>query len=43
MSQLIIRESDDFEATSADSELSDWERDNMDYAKRMTTSSNKVD
>ena len=39
MSQLVIREStDNHETTSADSELSDCERDNMDYARRMAYS-----
>ena len=36
MSQLVIRESSNLEETSSDSELSDWQRDNMDYAKNMT-------
>lgn len=43
MSQLVIRESSNLEETSQDSELSDWQVDNMDYAKRMVQSSNKVD
>ena len=40
MSQMTIRESSDFEKTSSDSQLSDWQRDNMDYAKKMSTSKN---
>ena len=43
MSQLIIRESSNFEETSYDSELSDWQRDNMHYARVMTHSTDKVD
>ena len=38
MSQLVIRESSNLDETSEDSELSDWQRDNMDYAKAMTES-----
>ena len=43
MSQLNIRESSNFEETSADSELSDWQKDNMDYAEKMTASTKLVD
>ena len=43
LSQLIIRESSNLEETSSDQELSDWQRDNMTYAERMTKSDNKVD
>ena len=43
MSQMVIRESSNLDETSSDNELSDWQNDNMDYAKRMVTSSNKVD
>ena len=44
MSQLIIRESTDFDQSSADSELSDWQNDkNMDYARKMTSSVDLVD
>ena len=39
----MIRESSNLEETSSDSELSDWQRDNMDYAKAMTESQNLVD
>lgn len=39
----MIRESENFEETSDDEKLSDWQRDNMDYAKRMAMSSNKTD
>ena len=31
------------EETSSDAELSDWQKDTMDYAKRMVQSPNKVD
>ena len=43
MSQLVIRESSNLDETSEDAELSDWQRDNMDYAKAMTESQNLVD
>ena len=43
MSQMIIRESSNFEETSSDDQLSDWENDNMSYAKQMAFSNNKVD
>lgn len=43
MSQLTIRESSNLDETSSDADLSDWQRDNMDYAKRMALSSNKTD
>ena len=43
MSQLIIRESTDFDETSDDSDLSDWQRDEMHYARGMTNSKDKVD
>ena len=43
MSQLVIRESSNLDETSDDSELSDWQRDNMDYAKALAESRNKVD
>ena len=43
MSQMVIRESSNLEETSSDNELSDWQRDNMAYAKRMAQSSNTVD
>ena len=43
MSQLVLRESSNLEETSDDSELSDWQRDNMDYAKAIAESRNKVD
>ena len=31
------------EETSSDQELSDWQRDNMNYAERMTKSDDKID
>lgn len=43
MSQLVIRESSNLDETSDDSELSDWQQDNMDYAKALAESRNKVD
>ena len=43
MSQMVIRESSNLDETSSDSDLSDWQNDNMDYAKRMVLSSSKVD
>ena len=43
MSQMVIRESSNLDETSTDDELSDWQNDNMDYAKRMVQSSSKVD
>ena len=43
MSQMVIRESSNLDETSSDSELSDWQKDNMDYANRMVRSSSKVD
>ena len=43
MSQMVIRESSNLEETSTDNELSDWQRDNMEYVKKMTESNNKVD
>ena len=39
----MIRESSNLEETSSDSDLSDWQRDEMGYAKRMALSSNKTD
>ena len=44
MSQMIVRGDDsqpDF--TSSDNELSDWQRDNMNYAEKMARSKNRVD
>lgn len=43
LAQLVIRESSNMEETSSDAELSDWQRDSMDYVKLMTQSTNKVD
>jgi len=43
MSQLILRESSNMDETSSDDELSDWQRDDMIYVKRMMQSSNKTD
>ena len=40
---MIIRESSDFDESSADSELSDWQRDDMSFAKQMTQSGEKID
>lgn len=36
MAQLVIRESSNMEETSSDAELSDWQRDNMEYVNVMT-------
>ena len=44
MSQMVIRESGcDDKFSSSDNELSDWEQDTMDFAKRVATSANPVD
>lgn len=43
MSQMVIRESSNLDQTSSDDELSDWQRDDLIYVKRMMRSSNKVD
>ena len=43
LSQLVIRESSNLDETSSDEELSDWQRDNMDYASVMIEGQNKVD
>ena len=40
---MIIRESSNLEETSSDQDLSDWGRDDMKFAERMTKSTNKVD
>ena len=42
-SQLIIRESSDLCNTSSDAQLSDWQREDMRFTKRMTLSQNLVD
>ena len=44
MAQMIIREDDSQSSnTSPDDELSDWQRDNMDYAEQMANSVDPVD
>lgn len=43
MSQLVIRESSNLDETSSNNDLSDWQRDDMIYVKRMMKSSNKTD
>ena len=44
MSQMIIREDDsDENLTSEDNELSDWRKDNMNYAEKMAASKDQVD
>ena len=43
MSQMVIRESSNLDETSSDAELSDWQKDNMQYVKKMAQSSSKVD
>ena len=40
---MVIRESDSCDRESSDSELSDWQKDNMGYAKQMVASSDRVD
>ena len=40
---MILRESDNFDETSSDHELSDWQRDDMIYVKRMIQSPNQTD
>ena len=42
MSQMVIRESDNLEETSSENELSDWQRDDMVYVKRMMRSPNEL-
>ena len=42
MSQMVIRESDNMDETSSDNELSDWQRDDMVYVKRMMNSPDKT-
>jgi len=45
MSQMVVRESSNFEWTSSDAELSDKNRDSKinDHTRRMTNSTNAVD
>ena len=44
MSHLVIRQSSCLEETNTgDDDLSDWQKDNMDYAKLMIKSSDKVE
>ena len=43
MSQMVLRDSDNFDQTSSDNELSDWQRDDMVYVKRMIQSSDSTD
>ena len=44
MSQMIIREDDtQTSGTSSEGELSDWQRDNMNYADKMATSKDPID
>ena len=43
MSQMVIRDSSNLDESSSDDELSDWQRDDMIYVKRMMQSHNKVD
>ena len=40
---MTIQESHFEDETSEDEELSDWQKDNMDYAGKMMASTNKVD
>ena len=43
MSQMLIRESSNFEETSEDEELSDWGMDDHKYIAKLTNSKEKVD
>ena len=43
MSQMLIRESSNFEETSEDEELSDWGMDDQKYAEKLAKSEEKVD
>ena len=43
MSQMVIRESSNFEDTSDDEELSDWGKDDLHYANQLIKSKDKVD
>ena len=42
-SRLVIRESSDLVNTSDDDELSDWNREDMTFTKRMTSSKKSSD
>ena len=43
MSQMVIRESSMSDASLSDEELSDWQADKMDYARRMVYSDRRAD
>ena len=43
MSQLVLRESSNLDETSSDTEHSDWQKDNMDYATMLFQSEDKID
>ena len=43
MSQMLIRESSNFEETSDDEELSDWGKDDLKYANKLALSTDRVD
>ena len=43
MSQMVLRESSNFEETSDDEELSDWGKDDLRYANKLAKSKDKVD
>ena len=43
MCQMNIRESSNFDETTESGELSDWQKDNMDCAKKLTVSTKPVD
>ena len=42
-SQLIIRESSDLVNTTSDAQLSDWQREDMTFTKKMTLSQDPFD
>ena len=42
-SQLVIRESSDFNATSSDAELSDWRADEMRFIENMQNHEGQID
>ena len=40
---MVLQEDSKTDETSCDDELSDWQRDNMDYAKQIAASRDQVD
>jgi len=43
MAELVIRESSDMGAESSDAELSDYRKEDMEFARKMIDSNSKVD